>query len=45
MAMASLLCEVGVGVLNPNFVCNHLGAFGGIYLGLGVYEIGAGSWV
>ena len=43
MAMASLLCEVGVGVLNPNFVCNDLGTFGGIYLGFGEYEIGAGG--
>ena len=43
--MVSLLCEVGGGVLNPNFVCNHLGVFSGIYIGLGVYERGAGGSV
>ena len=30
MAMTSLLCEVGGGVLNPNFVCNYQGAFSGL---------------
>ena len=28
--MGSLLCDFGVGVLNPNFVCNYQGAFSGI---------------
>ena len=32
-------------MLNPNFVCNHLDAFSAIYLGLGVYEWGAGGSV
>ena len=43
--MAYLLCDVGGGVLNPNFVCNHLGVVSGIYIGLGAYERGAGGSV
>ena len=37
-----MLCEIGGGVLIPNFVCNNLGAFSGIYLGAGVCLRGDG---